>query len=228
MLYRVLFKRLFDLTFSLLALIVFSPVIALIAVLLLLLQKGNPFFVQQRPGKKEKIFQLIKFKTMADIKDEHGKMLPDKDRITPIGKFVRKTSLDELPQLINVLKGDMSLIGPRPLLVKYLPLYNDFQRRRHEVRPGITGWAQVNGRNNLGWEDRFKYDVFYVENQSFSLDFKILLMTIGKVLKSDGINSKTATTMEPFKGSNSSLNELPANSSRHQLPQLQEHHSVVS
>ena len=228
MLYRVVLKRVFDFIFSFSALVIFSPIIVVIAILLLLLQKTNPFFIQQRPGKGERIFKLIKFKTMSDKKDEHGKLLPDKDRLTPIGLFVRKTSLDELPQLINVLKGDMSLIGPRPLLVKYLPLYNNFQKRRHEVRPGITGWAQVNGRNSLGWDIRFEFDVFYVDHYSFLLDAKILLMTIGKVLKSDGINSKTATTMEPFRGTSMHLNEPPTSSSRHQPLQLQELHSVAS
>ena len=203
--YRLVFKRLLDIVVSLLVLIIASPVLLVVALMLFLFQKTNPFFVQRRPGKNEHIFKLVKFKTMNEKKDGHGNLLPDKDRLTGIGKFVRKTSLDELPQLINVLKGDMSLIGPRPLLVKYLPLYNQSQRRRHEVRPGITGWAQVNGRNELSWDDKFNHDVWYVENLSFLLDLKILWKTVLKVLKTEGISSKTDATMEEFKGSSNTL-----------------------
>jgi lipopolysaccharide/colanic/teichoic acid biosynthesis glycosyltransferase len=203
--YQLVFKRLLDIVVSLLVLIIASPVLLVVALMLFLFQKTNPFFFQNRPGKNERIFKLVKFKTMSEEKDKHGHLLPDKDRLTVIGKFVRKTSLDELPQLINVLKGDMSLIGPRPLLVKYLPLYNQSQRRRHEVRPGITGWAQVNGRNELSWEDKFNHDVWYVENLSFLLDLKILWKTVLKVLKTEGISSKTDATMEEFKGSSNML-----------------------
>jgi lipopolysaccharide/colanic/teichoic acid biosynthesis glycosyltransferase len=158
------------------------------------------FFFQERPGKNEKIFKVIKFKTMNDRKDASGNLLPDAQRLTKVGKFVRSTSLDEIPQLLNVIKGDMSLIGPRPLLVQYLPLYNETQRRRHEVRPGITGWAQVNGRNAISWAQKFAYDVWYVDNVSLSLDIKILIKTILKVFKRDGISSGTSATMEYFKG----------------------------
>ena len=162
--------------------------------------KGTPFFFQKRPGKDERIFTIIKFKTMNDRKDPQGNLLPDAERLTPVGKVVRKTSLDELPQLINVLKGDMSLVGPRPLHVRYLPLYNKFQHRRHEVRPGITGWAQVNGRNAIGWDEKFAYDVWYVDHQSFWLDLKILWLTVLKVVRSEGISSATSATMEEFRG----------------------------
>ncbi|PJA06310.1 MAG: lipid carrier--UDP-N-acetylgalactosaminyltransferase, partial [Flavobacteriales bacterium CG_4_10_14_0_2_um_filter_35_18] len=161
---------------------------------------GKPFFFQLRPGKNGKIFKIVKFKTMNDKKDHEGNLLPDAKRLTKIGSFVRKTSLDELPQLFNVLKGEMSLIGPRPLLVEYLPLYSEEQNRRHEVKPGITGWAQVNGRNAISWEDKFKYDVWYVDNASFLVDMRILFLTIKKVLGSENISSKTSLTIEKFKG----------------------------
>ncbi|WOC51494.1 hypothetical protein BPO_0847 [Bergeyella porcorum] len=161
---------------------------------------GKPFFFQLRPGKDGKIFKIIKFKTMNDKKDSDGNLLPDADRLTKIGSFVRKTSLDEIPQLLNVIKGDMSLIGARPLLPSYLELYNDFQRRRNEVKPGITGWAQVNGRNSISWEKKFEYDVWYVDNISFLLDCKILLLTILKVFKSEGINEEGQATSQEFKG----------------------------
>jgi lipopolysaccharide/colanic/teichoic acid biosynthesis glycosyltransferase len=162
--------------------------------------KGNAFFFQTRPGKNEKLFKVIKFKTMNDRKDKAGNLLPDEKRLTVAGKIIRKTSLDEIPQLINIIKGDMSLIGPRPLLVDYLPLYNEIQKRRHEVKPGITGWAQVNGRNAISWEQKFAYDIWYVDNISFLLDVKIFFMTIRKVFTLEGINSTTAATMEKFTG----------------------------
>ena len=166
----------------------------------MLYNKGTPFFIQSRPGKNEKVFNLLKFKTMRDAYDENGKPLPDKDRITPVGAWVRKLSLDELPQLINVIKGDMSLIGPRPLLIKYLPLYNNEQKRRHDVKPGITGWAQVNGRNSIDWNKKFELDVWYVDNISAILDLKILYLTIVKVFKREGINVDQNNTMTPFNG----------------------------
>lgn len=161
---------------------------------------GSAFFVQKRPGKNEEIFEIIKFKSMNDKKNSDGQLLPDGDRITKIGQFVRKTSLDEIPQLLNVLKGDMSLIGPRPLLISYLPLYNKEQKKRHFVRPGITGWAQVNGRNAISWQKKFEFDVWYVNNQSFTLDLKVLWLTFLKVVKRDGISSDTSATMEIFTG----------------------------
>jgi len=201
MLYRRFFKRLFDLVIALLGLIVLSPLFLILWIWLSIANKGaGAFFVQERPGKDEKIFKLIKFKTMNDERDEKGNLLPDSERLTRIGRFVRSLSLDELPQLINVLKGDMSLVGPRPLLIQYLPLYDEMQRRRHEVRPGMTGWAQVNGRNAISWQEKFAYDVWYVDHLSLSLDIKILLKTIEKVFKREGINSETHVTMEPFNG----------------------------
>jgi lipopolysaccharide/colanic/teichoic acid biosynthesis glycosyltransferase len=160
------------------------------------------WFTQQRPGKDARIFTVIKFKTMADEYDAHGQLLPDDQRLTPIGKIIRNTSLDELPQLLNVFRGDMSFVGPRPLLVEYLPLYNDKQRRRHEVKPGITGWAQVNGRNTVSWPQKFAYDVWYVDHISLWLDIKILLLTVMKVFKAEGISSETSVTMEKFHGNN--------------------------
>ena len=162
--------------------------------------KGNPFFAQERPGKDEKIFKLIKFRTMTNAKDKDGNLLSDADRLTRYGKFLRNTSLDELPELFNILKGDMSVIGPRPLLVQYLPRYNEYQHRRHEVKPGLSGWAQVNGRNAISWEEKFEFDVEYVDNYSLSMDIKILFMTILNVLKRDGISSQTSVTMEEFMG----------------------------
>jgi len=199
--YKIFFKRIIDFTLSLLGFIIISPVFLLLWVWLSIANRGaGAFFSQERPGKNEKIFRVIKFKTMNDQRDTSGKLLPDAQRLTKVGKFVRSTSLDEIPQLLNVIKGDMSLIGPRPLLVQYLPLYNETQRRRHEVRPGITGWAQVNGRNAISWQQKFDYDVWYVDNVSLSLDCKILLKTIQKVFKRDGINSNTSATMEAFKG----------------------------
>ena len=199
--YKHLFKRIIDFTLSLVGFIIISPVFLFIWIWLSIANKGaGAFFFQERPGKDEKIFRVIKFKTMNDRKDASGILLPDAQRLTKVGKFVRSTSLDEIPQLLNVIKGDMSLIGPRPLLVQYLPLYDETQRRRHEVRPGITGWAQVNGRNAISWEQKFAYDVWYVDNVSLSLDVKILLKTIQKVFKREGISSDTSATMEPFKG----------------------------
>ncbi len=185
---------------SLSILILVSPIFIVVYVLLVLANKGDAFFVQQRPGKNEKIFKIMKFKSMNDKKDINGNLLPDAERITKVGQFVRKTSLDEIPQLINVLKGDMSMIGPRPLLVSYLPLYNEKQKQRHHVRPGITGWAQVNGRNAIAWEKKFELDVWYVKNYSFLVDIKILWLTFLKVIKRDGISSDTSATMEFFTG----------------------------
>lgn len=194
--YKHFFKRLIDFTLSLIGLIAISPIFIMVWVWLTIANKGaGALFFQERPGKDEKIFKVIKFKTMTDERDASGKLLPDAERLTKVGRFVRSTSLDEIPQLINVIKGDMSLIGPRPLLVQYLPLYNDTQRRRHEVRPGITGWAQVNGRNLLQLSKKFEFDVWYVDNLSFSLDYKILLLTISKVFKKEDIG-KGAETME--------------------------------
>jgi len=197
----IFFKKIFDFLIAYITFIIFLPVFIFVIFLLLITGKtATIFFTQKRPGKNGKIFKLIKFKTMNDKKDENGNLLPDSERLTKIGKFIRKTSLDEIPQLINVIKGDMSLIGPRPLLPEYLDLYDDFQKRRHEVKPGITGWAQVNGRNAISWEQKFKYDVWYVDNVSFLIDLKILLLTIKKVFKSEGINAENTATVEKFKG----------------------------
>ena len=199
--YRVLIKRLLDFFVSLIVLLILSPVLIILSVWLYFVNEGaGVFFTQDRPGKNNKIFRLVKFKTMNDKRDKDGKLLPDGERLTKAGRLVRSTSLDEIPQLINVLKGDMSLIGPRPLLIKYLPLYNAEQARRHEVRPGITGWAQVNGRNAISWEEKFKLDVWYVDHVSFLLDIKILLKTVYNVIKREGISSDTSATMEAFKG----------------------------
>lgn len=199
--YRNFFKHVLDFFISFIGFIIFSPIFLLLWIWLFIANKGaGAFFFQERPGKKERLFKVIKFKTMTDERDSKGNLLPDAQRLTKVGKFVRSTSLDEIPQLLNVIKGDMSLIGPRPLLVQYLPLYNETQRRRHEVRPGITGWAQVNGRNAISWEQKFAYDVWYVDNVSLSLDCKILVKTIQKVFKREGINSDTSATMEAFKG----------------------------
>ncbi len=199
--YQSFFKRFFDFLFSFVGFVVLSPVFLTVTVLLYFANGGKPFFFQLRPGKNERIFKIIKFKTMNDKKDATGNLLPDGERLTAVGKFVRKTSLDEIPQLLNVIKGDMSLIGPRPLLVDYLPLYNNTQKRRHDVRPGITGWAQVNGRNAISWEQKFNYDVWYVDNISLKTDINILWKTVMKVIKSEGISSETSVTMERFKGS---------------------------
>jgi lipopolysaccharide/colanic/teichoic acid biosynthesis glycosyltransferase len=199
-LYRHFFKRLLDFLLSLLALCALMPVFIIVAVVLFFTNRGKPFFFQRRPGRNERIFLLVKFKTMNDLRNSDGELLPDEKRITRFGKFVRKTSLDEIPQLFNVLKGDMSLIGPRPLLVEYLPRYSNRQKRRHEVRPGITGWAQVNGRNAISWEQKFEYDVWYVDNIDFLLDMKIIALTIKKTLKSEGISQQGHATMPVFKG----------------------------
>lgn len=198
--YRRLFKPLIDFAIALIGCLVLIPIMILLAIVLAVSFKGNPFFLQSRPGKNEKLFKIIKFRTMKDKRNESGNLLPDEQRLTPTGKFVRRTSLDEIPQLINVLKGDMSLIGPRPLLPEYIPLYTREQRKRHRVKPGITGWAQVNGRNELSWEQKHSLDIWYVENVNFVLDLKILLMTIKKVVASEGINSKGVATAEKFKG----------------------------
>jgi undecaprenyl phosphate N,N'-diacetylbacillosamine 1-phosphate transferase len=198
--YKFFFKRFLDFWFSFILLTLLSPLLLFIIFTLCIFTFKNPFFTQIRPGKNEKLFKIIKFKTMNDEKDANGNLLKDEMRLTGIGKFIRKTSLDELPQLINVLVGDMSLIGPRPLLVQYLPLYNEIQKQRHKVRPGITGWAQVNGRNAISWQQKFEYDVWYVQNLSFLLDLKIVYLTLKKVIKREGINSTTSPTMEVFTG----------------------------
>ena len=198
--YQRFFKRLVDLVLSLLAFMVFSPIFLIVLLLLFVANQGAPFFIQPRPGKNGKVFNVIKFRTMNNKRDASGKLLPDAQRLTPVGRFIRSTSLDEIPQLLNVIKGDMSLIGPRPLLVRYLDRYTAEQARRHEVRPGITGWAQVNGRNAISWEKRFELDVYYVDHLSFTLDLKILWLTLQKVIKREGISSGSSATMEEFKG----------------------------
>jgi len=198
--YKSLLKPLFDITFSLLGFFLAIPILLIASLLITLSNKGNPFFLQKRPGRKGIVFTIIKFKTMNDKKDSDGNLLSDEQRLTTIGSFIRRTSIDEIPQLINVLKGDMSLIGPRPLLVNYMHLYSDFQNRRHEVKPGITGWAQVNGRNAIDWETKFNMDVWYVDNITFITDIKILLKTLKKVLMREGINSENSKTIEPFDG----------------------------
>jgi len=200
--YVSFFKPIFDFVLAFVVFFVLSPVFIVVLILLSIANQGKPFFFQLRPGKNGKIFKIIKFKTMTDKCDSSGQLLPDSKRLTKVGRFIRKTSLDEIPQLINVLKGDMSFIGPRPLLVDYLTLYNDTQRRRHEVKPGITGWAQVNGRNAISWEDKFTLDLFYVDNLTLFLDSKIIILTIIKVLKSEGINNSDNVTMTKFNGKN--------------------------
>lgn len=200
--YRSIIKPLADFIISLFSLIILSPVILILVIILLIANKGQPFFCQYRPGKNGRLFKLLKFKTMLDTKDANGVLLPDKQRITRIGKFMRSASFDELPQLFNVLSGKMSFIGPRPLLKEYLPLYNQHQARRHEVKPGLTGWAQVNGRNTISWAEKFNLDVWYVDNISFLLDIKIFYKTIFKVLNCQGINSSEKYTMSAFKGNN--------------------------
>lgn len=197
-------KRLFDITVSFVTLLILSPIILIIA-LLIRFKIGSPLvFKQQRPGLDGKPFYVYKFRSMTDERDASGKLLPDEIRLNSFGKIIRKLSLDELPQLWNVLKGDMSFVGPRPLLVEYMPLYNEIQLKRHDVRPGITGWAQVNGRNTISWEKKFEYDVWYVENRSFWLDMKILVMTVIKVFKSEGISQDGQATMTKFKGNSKS------------------------
>jgi len=198
--YKSAIKPFFDILSAAIGLVVLSPLFLIVTLLLAVANDGKPFFFQLRPGKNGKIFKIVKFKTMNDKKDADGELLPDAERLTKIGAFVRRTSLDEIPQLINVVLGDMSIVGPRPLLTHYMHLYSDFQNRRHEVSPGITGWAQVNGRNAISWDQKFAYDVWYVDNISFTLDVKILLKTIIKVIKSDGINAADAATIEPFDG----------------------------
>ena len=199
--YARFFKRILDFILSLCALLVLSPVLLVLMILGSVFMKGNPFFTQLRPGKDEKIFRLIKFRTMTNQKDKDGNLLPDNVRLTKYGKFLRSSSLDELPEVINILVGDMSIVGPRPLLVRYLPRYNEVQKHRHDVRPGLTGYAQANGRNAVTWEDKFKMDVWYTRNISFKLDVKIILDTIKCVLKRDGISSESSATMEEFMGS---------------------------
>jgi len=193
-------KTLLDTCISLVALILLLPVFIMVFLLIYISTKSNPLFFQTRPGINNRLFKVIKFKTMNDKKDAMGVLLSDAERLTPIGAFIRKTSLDEIPQLLNVLKGDMSLVGPRPLLVEYLPLYSKEQSKRHLVKPGITGWAQVNGRNAISWNEKFKLDVWYVRNQSFLLDIKILFLTVKKVFIREGISSSDSVTMEKFKG----------------------------
>ena len=200
--YKVFFKRVIDFIVSLLLLIFLFPIILTVSIVLFFQNKGTPLFFQDRPGYKENKIRIIKFKSMTDEKDTSGTLLPDNDRITTFGAFIRKTSIDELPQLINVLKGDMSLIGPRPLLFKYLSLYSKEQKRRHNVRPGITGWAQVNGRNTISWTKKFEYDIYYVDNISFLLDLRILWLTLLKVLKREDVNQSDERPMRPFTKNN--------------------------
>ncbi len=199
--YKLLIKRIGDILFAATILVLASPLFLITYVVLIIANNGKPFFFQKRPGKNERIFKIVKFKSMNDKKDANGKLLPDAERITDFGKFVRKSSLDELPQLWNVLKGEMSLIGPRPLLISYLPLYDEEQKKRHQVRPGITGWAQINGRNAISWDQKFEYDIWYVEHLSFFVDLKIFFLTVLKVFKGADISSSTHATMEEFKGS---------------------------
>jgi undecaprenyl phosphate N,N'-diacetylbacillosamine 1-phosphate transferase len=201
-LYATCLKRIFDIFFSILILLMSSPIFIITIILLLIQNNGKPFFFQKRPGLNGTPFYIIKFKSMNDRKDKHGKLLPDVERMTHIGRWVRKLSIDELPQLINVLKGEMSLVGPRPLLMKYVPLYSKEQLRRHDVKPGITGWAQVNGRNSISWARKFELDIHYVDHLSFNLDMKILWMTIRKVLKREGVNQSAERPMYPFNGNN--------------------------
>ena len=206
--YKNFFKRLFDFIIVLTALLIIWPFLLVIYIWLTIANKGaGAIFTQERPGKDGKIFKVMKFKSMTDERDAEGNLLPDVERLTKVGMFVRSTSIDELPQLINVLKGDMALIGPRPLLVKYLPLYSDHQRRRHLVRPGLSGWAQVNGRNAISWQDKFNLDVEYVDNISFVMDTKIFFKTIMSVLKREGISSETSATMEAFTGNHTEVNQ---------------------
>ena len=198
--YKNIFKPVLDLIFSLVAFIILLPMFLILILFFAIANNGKPFFFQTRPGKNNRVFKIVKFKTMNDRKDSNGNLLADEYRLTSIGKFVRKTSLDEIPQLLNVIKGDMSLVGPRPLLIEYLSLYDEDQVRRHEVRPGITGWAQVNGRNAISWQEKFRLDVWYVDHISLLLDIKIICLTIVKVFKSEGITSEKSVTIEKFEG----------------------------
>ena len=200
--YKNFIKPFFDFLVSLIVLLCISPILIILIFLLALANNGKPFFFQKRPGKNGNIFKIIKFKTMTDETDEDGKLLPDSERLTKVGSFVRKTSMDEIPQLLNVVAGNMSIIGPRPLLPQYLKIYTQEQSKRHEVKPGITGWAQINGRNAISWNQKFEYDVWYVNNQSFLLDLKIIFLTIKKVIISEGINTENMATTEPFNGNN--------------------------
>ncbi|QSS98020.1 sugar transferase [Psychroflexus sp. ALD_RP9] len=200
--YKFLFKRVLDLIVSICLIIIFLPVFIFVTIILFIQNNGKPFFFQERPGKNQKSFTIIKFKSMTDERDAQGNLLPDVERITKFGGLVRKLSIDELPQLINVLKGDMSLVGPRPLLFKYIPLYNQEQLKRHEVKPGITGWAQVNGRNSISWSKKFELDIEYVVNVSFFFDVRILLLTLKKVLVREGVNQSVTRPMQPFNGKN--------------------------
>lgn len=201
--YKNFLKRILDFTTATIGLLVLFPIFLVLLLILTFSNKGKPFFFQARPGKNERIFKIIKFKSMNDKKDNQGNLLPFEERVTRVGSFIRKYSLDEIPQLFNVIKGDMSLVGPRPLLPEYLPLYNKIQQKRHDVKPGITGWAQVNGRNTISWERKFEYDVWYVENLSFLLDLKILALTAKKVVKNEGVNSTDNINMPQFTGSKS-------------------------
>ena len=198
--YKTIIKSVIDFCIALLGLVILSPLFVLVTIGLFISNNGRPFFIQKRTGKNGKIFTIIKFKTMNDKKDAAGNLLSDAERLTKIGSLVRKTSLDEIPQLLNVLKGHMSIVGPRPLLPEYLPLYNETQKRRHEVKPGITGWAQVNGRNAISWQKKFDFDVWYVDNVSFILDCKIVYLTIKKVFKREGITADNSVSAEAFKG----------------------------
>lgn len=198
--YKNIIKPIFDFLLAIIGILLFSPLFVILTIILYFANRGQPFFFQLRPGKGGKLFRIIKFKTMNNKRDTGGNLFPDAERLTKIGELIRKTSLDEIPQLLNVIKGEMSLVGPRPLLPSYLELYNDFQKRRNEVKPGITGWAQINGRNHISWEKKFKYDVWYVDHVSFWLDFKILIITILRVIKSEGINEEGQATSEEFKG----------------------------
>lgn len=200
--YKLFIKRVLDISVSLCALLLVSPILLICTIVLLFANNGKPFFFQLRPGKNEKIFKIIKFKTMSDKKDAQGNLLPDHLRMTKVGTWIRKSSIDELPQLLNVLIGQMSIIGPRPLLIQYLPLYSSQQKRRHTVKPGITGWAQVNGRNAIAWSQKFELDIFYVNNLSLTLDLKILILTLKKVIFREGISKQGQATTEFFNGKN--------------------------
>lgn len=200
--YKTILKRIFDFAFSISFFILLSPLFVVLTIVLFLVNKGYPFFIQRRPGRNERIFKLIKFRSMTNSRNLNGDLEMDVNRITKFGLFIRKTSLDEIPQLLNVIKGDMSLIGPRPLLVEYLGIYNSFEKRRHEVRPGITGWAQVNGRNTISWSKKFELDVWYIDNISFILDLKILYLTFIKVFKTQDISHDDSPTMPKFERSN--------------------------